>query len=66
MHGRLLVAHQDVLEARLLVYFVVDIEYGSAGVTEQVLDTLVRKQRTTISAPVNSKSAMNNREFLYA
>ena len=40
MHGRLLVAHQDVLERVLLEDFVVDVEDRAARIPEHVLDTL--------------------------
>ena len=38
MHGRLLVAHQHVLDALLLVQRVVDVEHRAAGVAPEVLD----------------------------
>jgi hypothetical protein len=41
MDGRLLMAHQDVLEILLLVDFVIDVEYRAARVPEDVLDTFV-------------------------
>jgi hypothetical protein len=37
MHGRLLVAHQDVLEPVLLEDLVVDVENRAPGVPENVL-----------------------------
>ena len=41
MHGALLVAHQHVLDARLLEQFVVDIEDRAAWIAEDVLDALL-------------------------
>ena len=40
VHGRLLVAHQHVLDAVLLVQRVVDVEHRAAWVAPEVLDTL--------------------------
>ena len=40
MHGSLLVTHQDMLDAFLFVQRIVDVEYGSAGVTPDVFDLL--------------------------
>jgi hypothetical protein len=43
VHGALLVAHQHVLDARLLEELVVDVEDRPAGVPEDVLDTFFLK-----------------------
>src|SRR5690606_28340716 len=40
MDGRLLVAHEDVLDRVLLEDLVVDVEDRAAGIAEDVLDTL--------------------------
>ena len=40
VHGGLLVAHQHVLDAFLLVQRVVDVEHRAAGVAPEVLDPL--------------------------
>jgi hypothetical protein len=44
VHRALLVAHQDVLDPRLLEDLVVDRQHGAAGISEQVLHALVGKR----------------------
>ena len=41
MHGALLVAHEDVLEAILLEQLVIDRQHGAARIAENMLDALV-------------------------
>ncbi len=41
MHRALLVAHEDVLDAILLVQLVIDRQHGAARIAENMLDALV-------------------------
>jgi len=44
MHRRLLVAHQDVPDAVLLIDRVIDRQHGSAGIAEDDLDPLIAER----------------------
>ena len=41
MHGALLVAHENVLDAVLLEQLVIDRQHGAAGIAENMLDALI-------------------------
>jgi hypothetical protein len=55
MNRRLLVSNQDVLELVLLEDFVVDVEDGAAGISEDVLDALF------LQAPYDDLGACDGR-----